>query len=504
MTPAVGLDNKGGASLDAMPINADDRLAPLPLVVDMDGTLLLTDSLFEGWMQFWRDKPQQAALTPLWLMRGRVAFKAEIANRITLDVEYLPYNQDLIDHLRTERARRTIVLCTAADQRFAKAVAKHLDLFDEVIATDSTVNLASQAKADALVAKFGYKGFDYAGNDTTDLAVFAVAERAIAVNPTRALRRQLTQVTNLEPWRDARSASRTSSLSAHWQALRPTQWVKNLLVFVPLLAVFKASDPYMFVPATLAFIAFSLVASSVYLLNDLVDLGPDRRHPRKRFRPFAAGAIPIRNGFLMIPPLLIAGFITATFVSPIFVGVLFLYGCVTSLYSFWLKRVPLLDTLVLAGLYTLRILAGAAAISVIPSVWLLSFSMFMFLSLALAKRHSELIEMQEVASKSAIPGRDYRREDLNILISQGSASGYSAVLVLALYIDSDTVRQQYRHPEVIWLICPLVLYWINKLWLNSQRREIYDEPIVWAIRNRVSRGIALVSVGLLLLARWLP
>ncbi|MEP6779845.1 MAG: hypothetical protein ABJC26_08150, partial [Gemmatimonadaceae bacterium] len=172
-------------------------------------------------------------------------------------------------------------------------------------------------------------------------------------------------------------------------------------------------------------------------------------------------------------------------------------------YTFWLKRVPLLDTLVLAGLYTLRILAGAAAIAVIPSVWLLSFSMFLFLSLALAKRHSELIEM-EANTSSTIPGREYRAGDLHILISQGSASGYSAVLVLALYINSDTVRAQYRHPEVIWLICPLVLYWINKLWLNSQRREIYDEPIVWAIRNRVSRGIAIVSVLLLLLARWLP
>ncbi|MEO7362032.1 MAG: hypothetical protein ABI120_17000, partial [Gemmatimonadaceae bacterium] len=185
-------------------------------------------------------------------------------------------------------------------------------------------------------------------------------------------------------------------------------------------------------------------------------------------------------------------------------GVMAVYAILTLLYSFWLKRAPLLDTLVLAGLYTLRILAGAAAISVVPSVWLLAFSMFLFLSLALAKRHSELMEMQDSTNRELIPGREYRAGDLMVLISQGSASGYSAVLVLALYINSDAVRAQYRHPEVIWLICPLVLYWINKLWLNSQRREIYDEPIIWAMRNRVSRGIAILSVVLLLVARWLP
>ena len=240
------------------------------------------------------------------------------------------------------------------------------------------------------------------------------------------------------------------------------------------------------------------------LLNDLLDLNADRQHPRKRYRPFAEGSLPIINGLALIPLLLIIGFSLSLYISPIFAGVMLVYAVLTVLYSFWLKRAALLDTLVLAGLYTLRILAGAAAIVVVPSVWLLSFSMFLFLSLALAKRHSELMEMQESMSSEQIPGREYRAGDIMVLISQGSASGYSAVLVLALYINSDSVRAQYHHPEVIWLICPLVLYWINKLWLNSQRREIYDEPIIWAMRNRVSRGIALLSVVLLLVARWLP
>ena len=242
----------------------------------------------------------------------------------------------------------------------------------------------------------------------------------------------------------------------------------------------------------------------MYLLNDLLDLPSDRRHPRKRLRPFAAGTVPIQKGIMLIPVLLAGGFIISLLVSPLFAGVMGLYALLTLFYSFLFKRIVLLDTLVLAGLYTLRILAGAAAIAVVPSVWLLSFSMFLFLSLALAKRHSELMELDDLLTGQSIPGREYRADDLVILISQGSASGYSAVLVLALYVNSDAVRLQYRHPEIIWLICPLVLYWINKLWLNSQRRQIFDEPIVWAIRNRVSRGIAIMSVGLLLLARWLP
>ena len=472
----------------------------IPLVVDLDGTLIFSDSLFEGCVQLWRRQPLYFALFPAWVMRGRVAAKRHVADHVELDATLLPYNESLVAHLREQRASRKIVLCSAADKRFADAVARHLQLFDDVIATDSHVNLKSNNKANELVARFGARGFDYIGNDVADLAVFADARHAYAVNASRALTRQLHRVSNLQPFHEAPAAS---SLMAHWRALRPTQWVKNLLVYVPLLAVFKATQLPSFLPATLAFIAFSLVASSVYLTNDLADLSADRLHARKRLRPLAAGTVPIKHALFMIPALLLAGFAISVFVTPLFVVILGLYAVVTALYSFWLKRLPLLDTLVLAGLYTLRILAGAAAIFVVPSVWLLSFSMFLFLSLALAKRHSELIQMEPNTS-GAIPGREYRSGDLQILISQGSASGYSAVLVLALYINSETVREQYRHPEIIWLICPLVLYWINKLWLNSQRREIYDEPIVWAIRNRVSRGIAIVSVALLLLARWLP
>lgn len=486
------------------PDSIDAERADLPLVVDMDGTLLGTDTLYEGVVSLWKLEPRLPLLLPFWLLRGKASLKREIADRVSLDAAFLPYNERLLTRLHTERRKRRLVLCTAADHRFAEAVAAHVGVFDDVIATRDNVNLKSEAKSRALVERFGVGGFDYAGNDTADLRVFAQARHAVVVTPTSRLRRRLRQVTNREPGKEPPPLPPEWSDWPYLRALRPHQWVKNVLVFVPLLATMSAETLDRIAPAALAMVCFCLIASTGYLLNDLFDLAADRRHPRKRLRPMASGAVPLHHAMAMMLILLAVGFLLAFQISALFAAVLFCYLVTTVLYTFWLKRVPLLDTLILAGLYTLRILAGAAAILVVPSVWLLSFSMFFFLSLALAKRHSELIELQDTQQAGTIPGREYQSTDLGILSSQGSASGYSAVLVLALYIDSSGVRAHYRHPEIIWLICPLVLYWINKLWLNSARRQINDDPVIWAFSNRVSRGIAVLSVVLLLAARLLP
>ena len=473
----------------------------VPLVVDMDGTLILTDSLFEGAVQLWK----LDLLLPLkflwWLRLGRAGLKREIANRVVLDAEFLPYNELLIARLREQSGTRSIVLCTAADHRFAEAVAAHVGLFDEVIATLGDVNLKSAAKAKALVDRYGPGGFDYAGNDASDLKVFAAGRRALIVNPTAALRRRLGQVANREELNDL---SPRPTLQDYLRALRAHQWTKNVLVYVPLLATINTTNLNWLIPATWAMLCFSLVASSGYLLNDLFDIGADRRHPRKRLRPSAGGNLPHQHTAAMIPLLLIAGFLIASRISERFAATVLVYLTCTVLYSFRLKRVPVLDTFILAGLYTIRILAGAVAIDVVPSVWLISFSMFFFLSLALAKRYSELVEMEGTPQEGTIPSRRYQTEDLGTLVSQGSSSGYAAVLVFALYIDSPIVRQQYRHPEIIWLICPLVLYWINHLWLNCVRRRIIDDPVIWALENRVSRWVTALSVVLLLMARLLP
>jgi 4-hydroxybenzoate polyprenyltransferase len=394
-----------------------------------------------------------------------------------------------------------LVLCTAAHHSYANAVAQHTGIFGEVLASDESRNLKGVEKATALVGRYGRGGFDYAGNDKSDLHVFAEAREAWVVDPSRALGKRLGAIPNVSTVLGRPAQPR---LATYCKVLRPHQWAKNLLVFVPLLATIAPKSLEKLFPALMAFVAFSLVASAGYVLNDLLDLNADRKHPRKRRRPAASGDVPLLHVMAMLPLLLITGFGIAVAVSTSFVATLAVYLAGTVMYSISLKRIPLLDTLVLAGLYTLRILAGAAAIVVVPSVWLLSFSMFFFLSLALAKRHSELLEMDDAGTQSVIPGREYIAEDRHTLISQGSAAGYAAVLVLALYIDSAEVVTRYRHPELIWLICPLILYWINKLWLSSARRQINEDPVVWAFRNRVSRIAATLSVAILLAARWLP
>lgn len=475
-------------------------ISDVPLVVDLDGTLVQCDTLVESLLQLVKRKPLQLLRALPQLLRGKARFKEAVAAEVSLDASRLPYDRRLIDRLIEEQPRRRVVLCTAADRRIADAVAAQLGIFDEVMATENGHNLSSSTKAAALVARFGEAGFDYAGNDGVDIPVFRAARSAWIVNPTSALRRQRAAVRNVTV--ELPGTPRT--LKAVWRSLRPHQWVKNLLIFVPLLATFDSAHISAVGSAVLAFIAFSLAASSVYTFNDLLDLPDDRAHPRKRARPLASGAISV-PAILALGTVSLAVAITiAATMSRGFLLVLLTYFTISSLYTAILKRILLLDTLVLAGLYTIRILAGAAAIHVIPSVWLLAFSVFFFLSLALAKRHSELIELQIGDSNAAIPGREYRPQDLQVLISQGSASGYSAVLVLALYIDSATVRAQYRSPELIWLICPLLLYWINKLWLSSQRGQIQDDPVIWTLRNRVSRAVAFLSVLLLVLAKWLP
>lgn len=478
-----------------------DQVPAPPLVVDLDGTLTTCDTLVEGLALLVKQRPVSLLQLPFWLLRGRAAFKREVSNRVAIDPARLPYDARLLERLQLERARqRSLILCTAADDRIAQSVAAHLGLFDAVMATGSNANLSGRTKGAALVDRFGAQGFDYAANDLVDMEVFIHARESWLVNPTPALQQRSAALHNVS----LTLPGPAFSLRETMRALRPHQWIKNLLIFVPLLVSMEVSHLGAFVNATLAFVAFCLIASCVYVVNDLLDIQDDRAHPRKRQRPLASGLVPVSHGMLLAAAIFAFGFAVAAAVSPLFVAALATYLASATAYSLFLKRVPLLDTLVLAGLYTLRILAGAAAVAVVPSVWLLAFSMFFFLSLALAKRHSELVELDGIAPSGAIPGREYRREDLQVLIAQGSASGYSAVLVLALYINSDAVRRQYNNPEIIWLICPLLLYWINKLWLNSQRREINDDPVIWAVTNRVSRAVAVLSVLLLAMARWLP
>lgn len=459
-----------------------------PLVVDLDGTLIRSDVLIESGFAFLKSAPLSFYKPFLWLARGgKPALKAGLAEHANVDVTVLPYDAAVLEWLGQEReAGRSIVLATASHERYAHAIADHLGIFDATFATADGVNLSAQRKRDKLVAEYGEKNFDYAGNSHDDVAVWQSAANAYVVNPDNGVERAARKIGNVERVID----TRPPKLRTWMKSLRPHQWLKNLLIFVPLLAAHKLTDPALIVSALLAFVAFGFCASSVYLLNDLLDLEDDRHHPTKRNRPLASGALPLAKGIGLAPLLLAAAFVLAAFWLPWqFVVVLLGYYALTLCYSLILKRLIMVDVVVLAMLYTIRIVAGSAAVGAHLTFWLLAFSMFIFLSLALVKRYAELYSMQARGAMET-RGRGYRATDLSLISSLGTASGYLAVLVLAMYIQDGATTNLYRRPEIIWLACPLLLYWVSRTWLIAHRGQMHDDPIVFAARDRVSLVVA--------------
>lgn len=458
--------------------------APIPLCVDLDGTLIRSDLLFESALSLLRRNPFYLFAFALWLAGGRARLKREIALRAEVDPAVLPYDERVIAWLREQQGQRPQVLCTASDATLAEGVAAHLGLFDTVLASDGRRNLAGGEKGAALRERYGERGFDYAGNEFRDLKIWQHARRAVVVNGGRGLARAAGECCEVE-----RVFERSGGgLRAWLKALRLHQWLKNLLVFLPLLASHRVLEPTAALHSVLAFLAFGLCASGVYLLNDLLDLDADRRHARKRLRPFAAGTLPLASGLLLAPLLAVAGLALAFAVSLPFAGVLAGYYALTLAYSLQLKRIVMLDVVVLAALYTVRIIGGAVVIGGGLSFWLLAFSMFLFLSLAMLKRYTELQGLVD-SGRAGASGRGYAVDDIALIQSLGGASGYMSVLVLALYINSTASEALYRHPQVLWLLCPLLLYWISRVWLIAHRGFMHDDPVVFALVDRVSRVI---------------
>ncbi|CAG9229709.1 integral membrane protein [Paraburkholderia tropica] len=461
-----------------------------PLVVDLDGTLLRSDVLIESGFAYLTSAPLRFYRPLLWLLRGgKPALKAGLAENTNVDVTVLPYDPQVLDWLRQEReAGRPLVLATASHERYAHAIADHLGLFDQTFATADGVNLSSHRKRDKLVAEFGEKNFDYAGNSHDDVAVWQSAARAYVVNPSSGVERAARKIGNVERVIE----SRPPTLKTWSKSLRLHQWLKNLLIFVPLLAAHKLANIDLVFASLLAFLAFGLCASSVYLLNDLLDLEDDRHHPTKRKRPLASGALPLTWGIGLFPVLLVGAFaLTALFLPWRFAIVLLGYYVLTLAYSMYLKRQVMVDVVVLAMLYTIRIVAGTAAIAAHLTFWLLAFSMFIFLSLALVKRYAELYSMQ-ARGLVKTRGRGYVSSDLPLISSLGTASGYISVLVLAMYIQDGATARLYHHAQFIWLACPLLLYWISRTWIIAHRGLMHDDPIVFAARDRVSLAVVLL------------
>lgn len=467
----------------------DESLAVCPLVVDMDGTLIRSDMLHESMLKVVRDSPVSILWIPIWLSKGKAVLKRCLASRATLDPRLLPYNDGMLEWLKKQQIDgRRVILCTASDQSIAKSIAEHLNIFDDVIASDGIKNIAGNEKADVLDRRFGHSGFDYVGNSNADLAVWKKARKAVVVNASENLVKKVISICEIEKvFPPARLGIRD------WlQALRLHQWLKNLLLFVPLLAAHEITNYESWLSLVLAFFSFSLCASSVYIINDLLDLDSDRKHPHKHRRPFASGTIPVWAGVLVIPILLAASLCIGVLLGGQFLLWLGTYFAITCAYSWILKRLVLIDCLILAMLYTLRIVIGTVVSGHEISFWLLAFSIFIFLSLAFAKRYAEII-VQSGDTDEVLGRRGYQQSDGMLIQIMGIVSGYVSVLVFALYINSDDVVEIYRMPTLVWGAIPLTIFWISWIWLQTSKGKMHEDPIIYSIHDKVS----LVS-GLLL------
>lgn len=467
-----------------------------PLVVDLDGTLIKSDLLLETFYLLIKRNVLTIFLIPFWLLKGKAYLKMKVAERTSINAASLPFQEAFLQHLQTEAsAGRTLILATASFNTLARSVADHLRIFADVLATDETTNLSGKRKLAALIDRYGQHGFDYAGNSLADLHIFPHARYAILVNPERNVLKAAQRVSQVkEVFEDRRSTFLT-----YIKAIRAYQWLKNLLVFLPLFASHQWLNSSKVIGSVLAAVAFSFCASGGYLFNDLLDIPADRNHPRKKRRPLASGELSIISGTVLMILLTVGGLAIAATINWRFLGLLIGYSILTLAYSLRLKAVVLIDVMILASLYTLRVIAGAEAISVPLSFWLLAFSIFLFSSLALAKRCSELYTLNSIGVQSAA-GRDYRTSDIAQLREMGIASGYLSIVVIALYINSPEVSLLYSHPRRLWLICLVLFYWISRIWLKTGRGEMTDDPIIFSLRDTGSRAVVITAAIILLFA----
>jgi 4-hydroxybenzoate polyprenyltransferase len=473
------------------------NIDPPPLVVDLDGTLIRSDLLFQTFFAHIKHNVLGAFNAFYWLSKGKANLKAQLANRVTINASLLPYNEAVLEFIKSEKAQRPIILATASHRIYAEQIALHLNLFDRVIATENEVNLSATTKRDVLVAEFGAQGFDYIGNSHDDLIVWKASEKAYLVNTGRDVESKARALGNVEKI----ISRRPSPIRPLIQAVRLHQWLKNLLIFIPLLAAHQLRNPILLLQVVSAFLFFGFCASSVYLLNDLLDMEDDRHHPTKRHRAFASGNLSVKTGLVTAILLLLTAFSGAYLFLPWqFTVTLVGYYLLTLGYSLFLKRVMTADIIALAVLYTLRIAAGSFACGLIPTFWILAFSMFLFLSLALIKRYAELHDQRLKGKSDKTSGRGYFPSDLEMISSLGASSGYLSVMVLALYIQDKTTITLYRNPEIIWIAVPLLLFWISRIWMLTHRGQMHEDPVLFAIKDKASLIVGVLFALIFMLA----
>ncbi|RTL61501.1 MAG: UbiA family prenyltransferase [Pseudonocardiaceae bacterium] len=477
---------------------ASYQQAILPIVVDLDHTYLKVDSLYELFAASLFSKPAQTLRSLFQLTRGIAAFKCRLVEIAKLDSASLPVHRELISYLEEQSARgRDIHLATAAHISIASNIASEQKLFKSIYGTNPDVNLKGAAKARQLLEAFP-DGFVYAGDSTADIPVWQAARAAIVVSPNRKLANHL-QASGIHI--EQAFIETSPSLSSWWRAFRPHQWTKNLLIFVPLIL----GAPDVTLTGLITTFIFMLllcgVASLTYVVNDIADVAADRKHWSKRRRPFASGSIPIRDGLIAasfgLPILLLIGLL----ISPLAAACLISYTVITLGYSFGWKRIPLFDTFLIALLFTIRVLMGTITASLITSVWLMVFSMFFFFSMALAKRHTEILRAAE-HGLDHIDGRGYRADDAVLTLVMGLSSSMAAIVLVVFYMVEEVFTRRMIYAEPLWLwVTPMAIFlFVCRIWILSHRGRMTDDPVAFALRDRVCLALGACVVAAIALA----
>ena len=463
------------------------------IVVDLDGTLIRSDSLYECFFLFIRDNPFFLLKILPILLQGKLAVKHYLAKNTlsTFDPSTLPYNQPLLKWLKQQKKNGAqLTLATASSLYIANNIAKHLKIFDIVIGSKD-VNLSAENKRDKLVSIFGMKGFEYIGNSKDDIPIWKASSLIHTSNLDFGVNRLIQKIGITSQ----AFITQDNNLFSFIKLLRPHQWIKNILVFLPMVVSHKIGDIKLLQQGFLAFLSFSMCASSVYILNDLLDLQNDRKHTTKKFRSLASGEFKIINAVFIFAILVVLAFLIAFLYLPLtFLHLLFTYFLITSFYSFYFKKIAILDVVILALLYTLRVIAGAEANGLTSTFWMLDFCFFIFLSLAFLKRYTELFNLKNSNAKLKAFGRGYYSSDFELLASLGASSGYLAILILGLYINEQSTSNLYNRPLWLWPICPLLIFWISRTWLIAHRGQMQTDPVLFALKDRISRFIFIFSL----------
>lgn len=465
-----------------------------PLVCDLDETLVKTDCFYEAMALLIKTNPLYLLYFPIWLSKGLPNFKNQVFSRVSLDIANLPYNHEVINFIKNEKAKgRQIVLATATPEYIAIEVNDYLGLFDLVLGTNEKINLKSHNKTKKLNELFGEKGYDYIGDSLADINVWKSADKAYLVAKTNYSKNKILDKVQVE-----KIIFEYDNFAPFIiKEIRVYQWIKNILLFIPLLLAHKFIDSKSLLDLLIAFFSFNFIASSVYILNDMSDLKSDRLHRSKKYRPFAAGHLRLQYAFILVPLLIFLSLFSAlTLLNIKFLFVLLFYFVVTSLYSVILKRIPIIDILVLASLYAIRIIAGSVVAEVYLSPWLLGFTLFFFLSLAIVKRFTELnYLLSENIEKTH--GRGYEIRDISMLRVMGITSGFLSIMVLVLYLNSEEVRALYTHPSYLWGVAPLLLYWLMNMWFIAERGNLNDDPVVFAAKN-ISSYLVMILIAIIM------